>query len=81
MFRYNMHFYSSERSIRKYRRLLPPWSQEGDLHFVTFRLYGSLPSIKLQALKDEIAIWRSGASGTALASGCQGLGYSLCLTP
>ena len=54
-----MHFYSSERSIRKYRRLLPHWSQEGVLHFVTFRLSDSLPSIKLQALKDEIAIWRS----------------------
>ncbi len=53
-----MQFYNSDHSIQKYRRSLPHWSQSGALHFITFRLYDSLPSVKLQALKDEIATWR-----------------------
>jgi hypothetical protein len=28
------------------------------MYFVRFRLYDSLPSTKLQALKEEIAIWK-----------------------
>jgi hypothetical protein len=58
IYSYNMQFYNSDHSIQKYRRSLPHWSQSGALHFITFRLYDSLPSVKLKALKDEIAIWR-----------------------
>ena len=49
----NFHFYKSDRSTQKHRRLLPHWGQEGALHFVTFRLYDSLPSIKLEPILDR----------------------------
>jgi REP element-mobilizing transposase RayT len=54
-----MQFYDSDHSVKKYRRSLPHWSQGGAIHFVTFRLHDSLPLIKLQAIKEEVAIWRS----------------------
>lgn len=39
------------RPIRKYRRKLPHWVQEGATYFITFRLGDSLPAEKLRELE------------------------------
>jgi putative transposase len=45
--------------IKKYRRKLPHWVQEGATYFITFRLADSLPQEKLDELEHLRAQWEA----------------------
>ena len=60
-------FYDESSEVKKTRRNLPHWDQEGKLYFVTWRLGDSLPQVVLAQLKADRAAWHEHYGNKPLA--------------